>query len=169
MEFRIADTFADALPRLTVDEQKAVKTTVFDLQLDPSHPSLKFHRLDKSKDPNFWSVRVGRDIRIIVHKTQSSLLVCFVDHHDSAYRWAERRRIERHPRTGAAQLVEVRERVEEIRVPTYIEEAVEKPSPSPAASPSLPRTPARLLFTETTDGLAARRATSHRGFHLRPR
>ncbi len=59
-------------------------------------------------------MRVNRDIRLIVHKTERSLLLCYVDHHDKAYAWAERRRIERHPRTGAAQLVEIRERVEEV-------------------------------------------------------
>ena len=36
MDFRIADTFTDSLARLTGDEQKAVKTTAFDLQLDPA-------------------------------------------------------------------------------------------------------------------------------------
>ena len=34
MEFRIADTFTDSLARLTGNEQTAVKTTAFDLQLD---------------------------------------------------------------------------------------------------------------------------------------
>jgi hypothetical protein len=33
MEFRIADTFTDSLTRLTGEEQKAVKTAAFDLQL----------------------------------------------------------------------------------------------------------------------------------------
>lgn len=114
MEFRIADTFTDALTKLPPQEQKAVKTTAFDLQMDASAPGLQFHRVDKSKDSNFWSVRVSRDIRIIVHKTADSLLLAYVDHHDKAYAWAERRRIEAHPRTGAIQIVEVRERVEEI-------------------------------------------------------
>lgn len=114
MEFRIADTFTDSLARLTAQEQRAAKTTAFDLQLDPSAPGLSFHKLDRAKDPNFWSVRVNADIRLIVHRTQSSLLLVHVDHHDKAYRWAERRRIERHPTTGAMQLVEVRERVEEL-------------------------------------------------------
>ena len=59
MEFRIADTFTDSLARLTGQEQKAVKTTAFDLQLDPSSPGMKFHKLDRAKDPNFWSVRVN--------------------------------------------------------------------------------------------------------------
>lgn len=116
MEFRIAVTFTDALARLTAQEQKAVKTTAFDLQLDPSAPGLSFHRIDRSKDPNFWSLRVSRDLRMIVHRTAASLLLAYVDHHDRAYGWAERRRIEAHPRTGAVQIVEVRERVEGVAV-----------------------------------------------------
>jgi superfamily I DNA/RNA helicase len=88
---------------------------------------MQFHRLDKAKDPNFWSVRVSSDIRLIVHRTDASLLLCYVDHHDRAYGWAERRKIERHPKTGAAQIVEVRETVREIVIPKYVE--VEQPAP----------------------------------------
>lgn len=121
MEFRIADTFTDSLARLTGDEQKAAKTAAFDLQLNPAHPSLSFHKLDKAKDKNFWSIRVTSDIRMIVHRTGISLLLCYVGHHDDAYHWAERRKMETHPRTGAAQLVEIRERVQEITVPKYVE------------------------------------------------
>lgn len=130
MQFRIADTFTDSLAKLEGDEQKAAKTTAFDLQMNPSNPGLQFHKLDRAKDRNFWSVRVNRDIRLIVHRTDESLLLCYVDHHDEAYRWAERRKLERHPRTGAAQLVEIRERVEEITVPRYVEREEEL---SPAA------------------------------------
>jgi hypothetical protein len=46
VDFRIADTFTASLTRLTGGEQKAVKTTAFDLQLNPSSPGLRFHRLD---------------------------------------------------------------------------------------------------------------------------
>jgi mRNA-degrading endonuclease RelE of RelBE toxin-antitoxin system len=127
MEFRIADTFTDSLARLTGQEQKAVKTTAFDLQLNPANPGMQFHKLDKARDPNFWSVRVNRDIRLIVHKTETSLLLCYVDHHDSAYHWAERRKIATHPQTGAAQLVEIRETVQEIIIPRYVE--AEQPAP----------------------------------------
>lgn len=128
MNFRIADTFTDSLARLTGDEQKAVKTTAFDLQMNPASPGLSFHKLDKAKDKNFWSVRVNADIRLIVHRTDSSLLLCYVDHHDKAYDWAERRKIEIHPKTGAAQLVEIRERVQEVVVPVYVQKPVESPS-----------------------------------------
>ena len=121
MDFRIADTFTDSLARLTGDEQKAVKTTAFDLQINPANPGMSFHKLDKAKDKNFWSVRVGSDIRLIVHKSDASLLLCYVGHHDKAYAWAERRKLEIHPKTGAAQMVEIRETVKEVVVPVYIQ------------------------------------------------
>ncbi len=116
MGFRISDTFIDSLARLTGEEQKAVKTTAFDLQMNPAAPGMQFHKLEKARDRNFWSLRVGSDLRLIVHRTPGSLLLCYVGHHDNAYQWAERRRLETHPRTGAAQLVEIRERVEEVVV-----------------------------------------------------
>ena len=133
MEFRIADTFTDSLAKLKNEEQKAVKTSAFDLQINIANPGMQFHKIDKVKDPNFWSVRVSRDIRLIVHKTGKSLLLCYADHHDNAYRWAARRKLEIHPKTGAAQLVEIRETVKEISIPKIIEE--EQPVPSKQPSP----------------------------------
>jgi hypothetical protein len=62
MQFRIAGTFTDSLARLTGEEQKVVKTTVFDLQLNPGSPGMSFHKLDNARGKNFWSVRVSRDI-----------------------------------------------------------------------------------------------------------
>lgn len=127
MEFRIADTFTDSLARLTADEQKASKTTAFDLQTHLAGGGHAFHKLDRAKDKNFWSVRVNDSIRIIVHRTGASMLLCYVDHHDKAYAWAERRKIETHPRTGAAQIVEIRETIREIVVPRHVPEAVPTP------------------------------------------
>ena len=141
MNFRIANTFTTSLARLTGEEQKAVKTTAFDLQMNPASPGMSFHKLDKARDKDFWSVRVNRDIRLIVHKTADSLLLCYVDHHDKAYQWAERRRLETHPTTGAAQWVEVRERIDEI----FVRKAV--PAPAAAAQP----TAKPLLFGDLSD------------------
>ena len=58
--------------------------------------------------------------------------------HDDAYQWAERRKLETHPTTGAAQLVELREVVQEIQVPVYVETEVQAP-------------PKPLLFTHLLD------------------
>ncbi len=131
MSFRIADTFTDSLARLTAQEQKAAKITAFDLQSNPAGNGLSFHKLDRAKDQNFWSVRVNSDIRIIVHRTEGDILLAYVDHHDDAYKWAERRKIERHPTTGAMQMVEVRERVEEVEIYRPKEHAAPTAKPAP--------------------------------------
>ncbi|MCL6698283.1 AAA family ATPase [Sphingomonas sp. NSE70-1] len=95
------------------------------------------HKLDGARDRNFWSARVSQDIRIIVHRTESSVMLAFVDHHDKAYAWAERRRIEEHPRTGAIQIVELQERIEAaaplLRFGQEVE--AEPPAEQPAAPP----------------------------------
>ncbi|OQY91012.1 MAG: DNA helicase [Chloroflexi bacterium UTCFX4] len=127
MEFRISDTFVDSLTKLNNDEQKLVKTTVMDLQIDPSSPGLAFHKLDRAQDARFASVRASRDLRVIVHQLQNSLLVCFAGHHDNAYQWASRRKLQTHPTTGAAQLVEIRETVQDIVIPNYVVENRPKP------------------------------------------
>src|SRR5262252_6556052 len=141
MEFRIANTFTDSLARLTSDEQRAVRMTALELQINPANPGISFHKLDKAKDKNFWSVRVSSDIRLIVHRIEQSLMLCYVDRHDKAYDWAERRKLETHPKTGAAQLVEIRETIKEIIVPVYV-----PPADTPQRAPAV-----KLLFTDMTD------------------
>jgi superfamily I DNA/RNA helicase len=68
------------------------------------------------------------------------LLLCYVDHHDKAYDWATRRKLETHPKTGAAQFVEIRETMQQIFVPSYVE--AEKPKRTAAKKP---------LFAEVTE------------------
>jgi superfamily I DNA/RNA helicase len=162
LNFVIADTFTDSLARLTGDEQKAVKTTAFDLQMNPASPGLSFHKLDRAKDKSFWSVRAGTDLRLIVHRSEGSLLLCYVDHHDKAYAWAERRKLETHPTTGAAQLVEIRQRVQEIRIPKYVD--VETPQPRTVARPFAAASDAMLLsYGVPTEWLGDVRAVSEDG------
>jgi hypothetical protein len=139
MEFRIADTFTASLSRLTADEQKLIKQTTFDAQVNPASPGLKFHKLDRSKDKHFWSLYVGMDLRIIAHKTERSLLFCYTDHHDKAYAWAERRKLEVHLKTGAAQIVEVLEVVRTVNVQQTV---------APVTSSSSPLVP---QFAQLTD------------------
>ena len=130
MDFLISDTFTSSLARLMGEEQRAAKTTAFDLQINPATPGIQLHRLDKTRDKNFWSARVNRDLRVIIHRSEQRMMLCYVGHHNDAYAWAARRRIEEHPVTGAAQLVEIRETVREIAVPHYV--------PTPVAMPTTP-------------------------------
>ena len=168
MNFHISDTFTSSFNRLSGQDQKAVKASVFDLQMDPSGNGLQLHRIDKSKDPNFWSARVNRDVRLVVHKSSNSILVAYVDHHDDAYAWAERRRIEAHPTTGAVQIVEVRERVEEIARPASFDFVFPEAQPAPSTEASAIFAAlddeALLSVGVPTDWIADVRAATEDGF-----
>jgi len=134
MALLYASTFTDALAKLNGAEQKQVKLTAFDLQMDLRGNGLQMHRIEKS--PGFWSARVSGDIRIILYKEDETTLLAYVDHHDAAYRWAERKRLVTHERTGAMQFVEV---------PVIVAEAPEVVvTPAPVAAP-------RLLFAALSD------------------
>jgi superfamily I DNA/RNA helicase len=121
MQFVIANTFQESLAKLQGMEQNAAKLAAMELQMNPAHPGLKMHRLEQAKDRNFWSARANEGIRLIVHRTENSCLLCYVDHHDAAYAWAERRKLTVHPTTGAAQMVVLKETVQEIVVRKYVE------------------------------------------------
>ena len=137
MHLRIATTFTASLARLSSGEQTAVKTTVFDLQTDPTRPGFRMHRIEGTRGRNFRSARVNHDIRIIINQSSDSMTLCYVDHHDNAYKWARGRRIEAHPHTGAMQIVEIHETVKQVEVPVYVEvERRAPPKPRPAAGMS---------------------------------
>ncbi|MDF1753724.1 MAG: 3'-5' exonuclease [Verrucomicrobiales bacterium] len=135
MELRIADTFQDSLLQLSEHEQKAIRNTVYDLQGDKSLPSVKFHRIARTKDKNFRSVNVDRNLHAVVHKTKKNVLLCYVGRQDQVRKWAEVRKIEKHPKTGAAQIVELRDKV------------IDFPAPK-----DLPKSPGKkYLFAKLTD------------------
>jgi len=114
MRIVLSSTLSESITKLTAAEQAATKQSVYDLQVNPGSPGLRVHRVEVARDPNFWSARVNSDLRIIIHRTGDSSVLCYAGHHDEAYRWAERRKLEVHPQTGAAQFVVFDERVEEI-------------------------------------------------------
>ena len=57
MDFRIADTVTDSLTKLTGNEQKAVKSTAFNLPVNPALPGLRFHRLARRLEFRTVAVR----------------------------------------------------------------------------------------------------------------
>jgi mRNA-degrading endonuclease RelE of RelBE toxin-antitoxin system len=141
-----ASTFAKSLDRLSAAEQKQVKITTVDLMLDPTGNGLQLHRVEKTD--GFWTARVSQDIRLVLHKEDDRTLLAYVGHHDDAYRWAERRRLVQHERTGAMQLVEIVERVEERLVqPERLadEVVVAAPAPLPVHHPFATLTNDQLL------------------------
>lgn len=108
--FYVTDTFSGSVRRLSKDDQTRVKVTAMNMQMDTVAYGLRLHRIGKTVD--MWSARASDDLRIVVHKTDSVFALLYAGHHDDAYRWAERRRVCKHPDSQAIQIVEVQQRTE---------------------------------------------------------
>jgi len=134
----VSTTFHDSLAKLQKSEKLAAMDAVFKLMADPANPGLNFERLKAAKDKRFRSIRASQDIRIILHQKDPTIVVLYVDHHDKAYTWAENRKLEIHPTTRVPQIVEIREKVVEIEIPTYVEKVVEAPNPAQVPETQIP-------------------------------
>lgn len=84
-------------------------------QQDPTAVGINYETIKGARDSNLRSVRIDQDWRGIVFKPESGdlYILLHVDHHDEAYRWAERRKMSINPATGALQIVSL-ESVDEL-------------------------------------------------------
>lgn len=110
-----ADSFLEALARLSTTEKSEVERAVETYQQDPENQLIALHRVVDSDDPHFWSIRASDRLRVILHRQETTSLFCYADQHDVAYQWARQRRLEVHPHTGAAQMVQA---IETVSFPT---------------------------------------------------
>ena len=83
-------------------------------QADPTSSSINYEKIRTARDANLRSVRIDQDWRGIVFRSPDDnvFVLMYVGHHDAAYRWAEGRKVEINPVTGALQLVHIEERSE---------------------------------------------------------
>lgn len=93
-------------------------------QQDPTSTGINYEMIKGARDSNLRSVRIDQDWRGIVFKPELGdiYILLHVDHHDDAYRWAERRKIAVNPATGALQVVSL--------------EAVDEPPVAPPVAPA---------------------------------
>lgn len=103
MQVVLAQDFVDAALDLAPREGRQALEFVAQFRRNPAHPGLSLERLNR----DVWSARVNQDVRAILHKAGDTWTLLHVDHHDQAYHWAERRRIELHPVTRELQVVQV--------------------------------------------------------------
>lgn len=114
-------------------------------QQDPTAVGINYETIKGARDSNLRSVRIDQDWRGIVFKPESGdiYILLHVDHHDEAYRWAERRKMAINPATGALQIVNL-ESVDELpsMATSPPAEQAEAPVAHEAATP---------LFASVTD------------------
>lgn len=99
--------------RLDATDQARVNRFISRYMENPANPGTSLERVTDAKDLKIWSARVSRGLRAILYKDGGQSLLLYVGQHDEAYDWAARRRVEAHPVTGAVQIVETVESVEE--------------------------------------------------------
>lgn len=105
----ISKTFSASTKKLSTSDRGRVLDFLTKFMEDPSSPGLNFETIQGVKDGNMKSARITQDLRTILHQSDGMLTLLYAGHHDDAYRWAERRRIENHPVTGTLQIVETAE------------------------------------------------------------
>jgi superfamily I DNA/RNA helicase/mRNA-degrading endonuclease RelE of RelBE toxin-antitoxin system len=87
-EIQTAREFREALEkRVPRDRRFQVEKTLHKLALHPLPPSLSAHRIEQARE-EWWSARVDDSLRLIYYEHGNKRIVCWVDHHDDAYRWA---------------------------------------------------------------------------------
>jgi superfamily I DNA/RNA helicase len=129
---------------------KVLKWAVI-FQTDPKSPGINYEKIHAARDPNLKSVRIDQDWRGIVFKPETGdvYVLLYVDHHDAAYKWAERRKLAINPVTGAMQVVVV----EEVVTTEYIKPEVSDTNVEvePLAADAEPSKEQTLIYAEMSD------------------
>lgn len=104
----ISADFLDAFARIPRSQQRKVRDFVTRFQIDPTLASINYEPLNDVLDERVRTARIDLAYRaVILHPQQGDVYVLvWVDHHDEAMAWAERKRFEVNPVTGALQVLD---------------------------------------------------------------
>src|SRR6516162_5514084 len=107
MTIALSSDFLFAFSNVQKNQQKQVREFIERFREGPDAPGLNYELIQSAKGKDLYSVRINQAYRAVVfHPSSSSVYVLsWVDHHDEAYRWAERKQFVVHPSTGALQVV----------------------------------------------------------------
>ena len=131
----VAKSFLESYSRLPKKIQKKVREFTERFQEDPTRDGLNFEKLAATNDPKVRSLRVDQAYRVIVvQPDRGDVILCvWVDHHDEAYRWVEKKTFEINPLSGVLQVFSVEEGQRAIETA----EPPPTPAPTPTVAPAL--------------------------------
>ncbi len=123
----LSDDFLTAMMNLPSSQRKKAQLFMRNFRTNPTSSGFNYEKIANAHDPNMRSVRIDQTYRAIILKPEQGnvYVMLWVDHHDAAYQWAERKRCVVHPDTGSLQIfsVDVQEYVE----PSEVYEDEEQP------------------------------------------
>lgn len=107
----IATDFLDAFSKLTKQTQAKTNAFISKFKQNPTSSGINYESIQNAADKNLKSVRIDVSYRAIVLKpeTGNTYLLLWVDNHDRAYQWAQRRVCKINPESGALQIIDVEE------------------------------------------------------------
>src|ERR1035441_8393481 len=107
MTIALSSDFLLAFSNVQKSHQKQVREFIERFRERPDAPGLNYEVIQSAKGKDLYSVRINQAYRAVVfHPSNSQVYVLsWVDHHDEAYRWAERKKFVVHPATGALQML----------------------------------------------------------------
>ena len=108
MTIALSKDFLLAFSNVQKSHQKKVREFFERFQVHPESEGINYEPIQSARDKNFYSVRIDQAYRAVIAKPDPNVYVLmWVDHHDEAYRWAERKRLEVNPATGAVQVLDM--------------------------------------------------------------
>lgn len=109
----LGKSLMSSLSKLNANDTKRVTDFIDKFYNNPAHPSISLERVTKVKDDNLWSARITQGLRAIIYKESDTWALLYAGQHDDAYAWARVRRVEQNAKTGALQIIEFTEAIEQ--------------------------------------------------------
>ena len=102
----LGSDFLTAFAGIPRKQQGKVREFISKFTANPTSPGINYEKVHHGGE-GVYSVRIDKAYRGIIHKPSSgrTYILLWVDHHDDAYDWAKRHRIEVHPETGSLQVI----------------------------------------------------------------
>ncbi|GAB4477966.1 MAG: hypothetical protein OHK0037_39970 [Elainellaceae cyanobacterium] len=113
MIIMVCKSLFKSLESLNASDTKRVTDFIPKFYANPANPGISLERVTRAKDKNLWSARITQALRAVIYKDGDTWALMYAGQHDDAYNWAENRRIELNARTGALQIVEFTETIEQ--------------------------------------------------------
>lgn len=113
MIIMVCKSLFKSLESLNASDTKRVTDFIPKFYANPANPGISLERVTRAKDKNLWSARITQALRAVIYKDGDTWALMYAGQHDDAYNWAENRRVELNARTGALQIVEFTETIEQ--------------------------------------------------------
>lgn len=105
----ISDEFFDAYSRVPRNIQERISKFINLFRQNPTSPGINYESIRNSRNKSMRSVRIDQTYRAILLKPERGnvYILLWVDHHDKAYEWAQRKTCIVNEASGALQIIDV--------------------------------------------------------------